>query len=113
MAKVTVYHNPRCSKSRQALEVLDESLHDVEMINYLEEGVSEEVLRMGLEQLGFEKFIRSGEEAFKKHVEGQGLNENQLLEILKEHPILMQRPLLVKEDKCILGRDATSLKAFV
>ena len=111
---IKIYHNPRCSKSRKALEVLDESMHDIEVINYLQEGVSDEVLRMGIEQLGFEKFIRTGEEAYKAHIKGQELDDTQLVKVLKDHPILMQRPLLVKEDgTCMLGRDTAEVEELV
>lgn len=107
MSELTIYHNPRCSKSRQTLELLREQGADFEAIRYLDTPPDPATLRELLGKLGIpaRELLRSGEKEYKELGLGDpGLDEDQLLEAMSQHPRLIQRPIVVRGDKAVLGR---------
>jgi len=104
--QITLYHNPRCSKSREALALLRE--HDVEprIVEYLETPPSAEELARIVAQLGIEPaaLVRTGEELFKQRYRNQTLNAAQWLHVLAEHPVLIERPIAVRGNRAVIGR---------
>ena len=106
--KATIYHNEKCTKSNAALSLLLEQGVDVSIVNYLETPLSLEWLKTLLGQLGIEAkgLIRFGEPIAKEL--GIGLDdnrdENQWLAFMIEHPILIERPIVVINDKAIIAR---------
>ena len=101
-----IYHNPRCAKSRQTLNIIKESGHEVEIINYLNTPLTEDELHEIYDKLNLpiEYLIRTGEEIYKTEYKGKELSDDEWLKALAEHPKMMERPIVVDETKAILGR---------
>lgn len=106
-ANVTIYHNPRCSKSRQTLQLLREQGVEPEIIEYLKTPPDEATLTRILEQLGLSahELTRTGESLYKE----LGLDQNppsdaQMLRVLVENPKLIERPIVVTPQAAAIGR---------
>ncbi|TWT68757.1 arsenate reductase (glutaredoxin) [Crateriforma conspicua] len=102
-----IYHNPRCTKSREALKLLQSRGLDVRVIKYLEEPPSEKQLRQIVKLLGIrpELLVRKGEKLFKElGLADQTLTDKQWIAILAEHPRLIERPIVVHDGKAAIGR---------
>ena len=101
-----IYHNPRCSKSRQTLALINEKGADVEVIEYLNTIPTENELKKILSQLGIpaEKLIRKGEAAYKENFKGKNLSENEWIKAMIAYPKLIERPIVIKGSKAVLGR---------
>ena len=108
------YHNPRCSKSRQALALLQENNSNIEIKLYLQDGLdADEVVELS-KKLGMHpsEFVRKGEQAYKD----LGTDEFSIEEwsaIIEEHPILLERPILVVGDRAIIGRPPENILPFI
>jgi len=104
--RLTIYHNPRCSKSRQALALLTERGIEPEVIEYLKTPLTEAELRALLRKLGLKpaETLRTGEDVYKEKYKGRTLTDEQCLKALVENPILMERPILVKGQRAVVGR---------
>ena len=103
----TIYHNPRCSKSRQTLQLLEERGVKPEIVLYLEDTPDAGTLKGLLAKLNMtaRELIRSGEDAYKENnLADQSLSEDQLIAAMVEHPKLVQRPIVVNGDKAAMGR---------
>lgn len=105
---VTIYHNSRCSKSRATLQLLIEQGHDPLIIDYLCQPPDEAALRQLLQMLGFDcprQLIRKNENIYQTlQLDNPQLTEQQLLRAMVNHPILIERPVVVSGNKAILGR---------
>ncbi len=104
---VSIYHNPRCSKSRQTLALLEEKGITPEVVLYLENTPKAEELEDILEKLGISarELLRSGEDAYKElNLKDKSLDDAALIEAMTNHPKLIQRPIVVNGDKAALGR---------
>lgn len=107
MTDVTLYHNPRCSKSRQALELLRERDIDPEIVEYLQAPLSGGELADLLRKLDMsaKDLLRRGEDEFEQLDLASKLgDEAALIGAMARHPILMERPILVRGDQARLGR---------
>jgi arsenate reductase len=104
--KTTIYHNPRCSKSRQTLALLQENKHDVKIIEYLTEIPTKDELTSLIKMLGIkpEQLVRKGEAVFKESFKGKTLSNEEWVEAMIQHPKLIERPIVVKNGKAVLGR---------
>ena len=103
----TIYHNPRCSKSRQTLQLLEERGVEPEIVLYLEDTPDADTLKGLLAKLNMtaRELIRSGEDAYKENnLADQSLSEDQLIAAMVQHPKLVQRPIVVNGDKAAMGR---------
>ena len=103
---VTIYHNPRCSKSRKTLALLQENGIEPTVVEYLKNPPDKRELEMITRKLGVqpEQIVRRGEESFKQNFKGKTLDDDQWLEALAQHPILIERPIVVKGDRAVIGR---------
>lgn len=103
---VTIYHNPRCSKSRATLALLEERGVQPTVIEYLKTPPSAPELKAILGRLGMKpaELLRKGEDAWKAHVAGRNLGDAQLIALMVEHPVLIERPIVVSGDRAVLGR---------
>lgn len=107
MSEFTIYHNPRCSKSRQTLALLEENGVNPSIELYLESPPSASALKGLLKKLGISArdLLRKGEQAYKDNqLSDQSLSDKVLIEAMIEHPKLIERPIVVKGDKAVLGR---------
>lgn len=102
----TIYHNPRCSKSRQALALLEEKNEPIEIVKYLETPLDKEKLSEIIALLNISPIdlIRKNEAIWKENYKGKKLNDNELIIIMSENPKLIERPIVVKNGKAIIGR---------
>jgi arsenate reductase len=103
---IRIYHNPRCSKSRAACSLIEEKGAVAEVIEYLKTPPSEDELRALLKMLGMKAFdiVRRGEAVFKEHYAGRTLTDEQWLDALVAHPILIERPIVVRGRRAVLAR---------
>lgn len=108
---ITIYHNPRCSKSREGLELLKESGEEYKVREYLKEPVTEEELANLLEQLGMApiELVRTEEKIWKENYKEIDLSDDELIRVMTEHPKLIQRPIVVKDHKAVVGRPASKI----
>ncbi len=107
MTDLTLYHNPRCSKSRGALQLLEERGLAPTIVRYLETPPSAAQLQELLGKLGLSarQLLRSGEDEYQTlNLADPGLSEAQLIEAMVEHPKLIERPILIVGDKAVIGR---------
>lgn len=107
MTELTLYHNPRCSKSRSALELLEARGLTLAIVRYLETPPTAAQLRALLDKLGLSarQLLRTGEDEYKSlALANSELSEAELIEAMVEHPRLIERPILVAGDKAIVGR---------
>ncbi len=95
-----LYHNPRCSKSRQAVKLLTDKGVSFQELRYLEEGIMEEDLPILASLVGI---VRKQEKAFKE-LDFAVDSVNEVIEALRSKPKLLERPVLVKDGKAIIGR---------
>lgn len=111
-----LYHNPRCSKSRQALQLLEERGIAFQIRPYLEAPLNREELTSLLLQLGKtpRELLRSGEDIYKElDLANPALTEAQLLTALVEHPRLIERPILSNGQRAVIGRPPENLLALL
>jgi arsenate reductase len=103
---ITIYHNPRCGKSRSALALLEEKGLQPHIIEYLKTPPAKEELRAILRKLGMkpEQIVRKGEDVYKQKFAGKALTDEQWLDALVKNPILIERPIVVKGDRAVIGR---------
>jgi len=107
MSQVTIYHNPRCSKSRQTLGLLEEQNIKPEIVLYLETPPSTDELAELLNKLGLSAraLMRKSEEAYKENnLSNAELGEAELIQAMHDFPKLIERPIVVANDKAALGR---------
>jgi arsenate reductase len=104
---VTLYHNPRCSKSREALNLLREQGQEPEVILYLETPPTATSLKALLAKLGIgaRDLLRKGEDAYKElNLADEKLSDAALIKAMVENPKLIERPIAVNGDKAVIGR---------
>ena len=104
---VKIYHNPRCSKSRQTLALLQEQGIEPQVIEYLTQPPSKSQLKKILSLLGLQPrdLMRKKEpEYLDNHLDDPGLTKVQLIEAMVKHPKLIERPIVIHGDKAALGR---------
>lgn len=101
-----IYHNPRCSKSRQTLQILRDNGIEPHIIEYLKESPTTEELSEVLSALNMkaEEIIRKGEVIFKENFKGKEFSNEEWIQILVENPKLIERPIVIKNKKAVLGR---------
>lgn len=107
MTDLTLYHNPRCSKSRGALELLEARGLQPKVVRYLETPPTAAELEELLGKLGLSarQLLRTGEEEYKTlNLANPALGEAQLIEAMATHPRLIERPILVAGDRAVIGR---------
>jgi arsenate reductase len=106
MTKVTIWHNPRCSKSRNAAALLEEKGIDAEVVKYLETPPTKEELQEMLKMLGISarELMRTKEDIYKELGLKEVEDEEKLIEAMVANPKLIERPIVIKEGKAVIGR---------
>lgn len=110
-----IYHNPRCTKSRQTLELIRTAGIEPEIIEYLNDVPSEAELKELVEMLGIKPFdlLRRGEADFKDHFKGKDLSDDEWIAAMVKYPKLIERPIVVKQKKAVLGRPPENVKTLL
>lgn len=109
---IRVYHNPRCSKSREAVRLLEEACAAYEVVEYLKETPSSAFFEAVVQSLG-DDALRKGEDAYKLHIKGQNLLPPAIGRIMAQHPILLERPLLEKDGQFLVARPPEKVREFL
>jgi len=107
MSNFIIYHNPRCSKSRQTLDLLNEKGCEPKIFLYLEEELTFQDLKGVLQKLNIEPrdLLRKGEEEYKKNnLSNYKFNNEDLINFMIKYPKLIERPIVIKENKAVIGR---------
>lgn len=101
-----ILHNNRCSKSRTALKLLEGKGKSPEIIRYLETPLNKPAIKDLLNKLNVpaSDIIRKGEAAYKENYKGQELSEDEWIEAMVKYPKLIERPIVIKGDKAVVGR---------
>ena len=109
---IQIYHNTRCSTSRQGLEFVKDSGKDFEVIEYMKNPLKKEELKKIIQKLKISPvdLIRKKESIWKEHYEGKDLSDDKLIDLMVEFPNLMERPIVVNGNKAIIGRPPALIK---
>lgn len=110
-----IYHNPRCSKSRQTLQIIQDANADVDIIEYLNSIPTEQELTDVLKKLGMkaEDIIRKGEADYKENFKGKTLTEKEWIKAMIKYPKLIERPIVIKGNKAVIGRPPENVKELL
>lgn len=110
-----ILHNPRCQKSRQTLQLIEESGEMVTVVEYLKTVPTKDELKGIINMLGIEPLdlVRKGEAAYKDEFKGKDLNNDQWIEAMVQNPKLIERPIVIKGDKAIIGRPPEKVKELL
>lgn len=103
---ITIYHNPRCSKSRQCLAILEEHKEKIEVVKYLDASLTKEKLFeiINLLKIAPIDLVRKNETIWKENYKNKELSDQEVVSIMIEHPKLIERPIVIKNNKAIIGR---------
>ena len=107
-----IYHNSRCSKSRQALGLLRDNAIEPTIVEYLKEPLSKPQLKELLKKLGLEprELLRKSEKEFKAlQLSNKSLSDDVVLDYMIKHPTLIERPIIVRGDDAVIGRPADNI----
>ena len=116
MTDITFYHNPRCSKSRETLALIDNEKNTIEIIKYLENPPSIETIQQLIAQLGFDsarQLMRTKEALYKELNLASENEESTLVMALQANPKLIERPIVVANGKAAIGRPPESVLAIL
>ena len=111
-----IYHNPRCSKSRQTLALIENAGAEVETVLYLQDPLGEADIKDLIEKLGFSsarELIRKGEAIYKELKLKDEDDEAALIAAMAAHPKLIERPIVVKGHQAVLGRPPENARKFL
>ncbi|SMF03181.1 arsenate reductase [Alteromonadaceae bacterium Bs31] len=111
-----IYHNPRCSKSRQTLAIIEDAGITPEIIHYLDTPPTEQELKSLLNKLAISAraLLRKGEDAYKENqLSNPELSDEHLIAAMLKFPKLIERPIVVKGGKAVLGRPPENVKALL
>lgn len=103
---IQIWHNPRCSKSRASMEVVENSKQDFNIKKYLDEDISCDEIKDILVKLNMSarELMRTGEDIYKELDVKNIYDEDELIEIMSKNPKLIERPIIIKGDKAVIGR---------
>ena len=106
MKKIQILYNPRCSKCREALSLLEGESCEIEVVEYLKEKITKKELKNILSKLGLKAFdiVRKKEPLYEKKFKNKTFTNEEWIQLLLENPILIERPIVIDGYKAIIGR---------
>ena len=112
---LTIYHNPRCSKSRGCNVMLEDLGKDVKVINYTKELFTEITLKKVINLLNIKpiELVRKNEQEWKEHYKGKELSDTEVIKAMVKYPKLIQRPIVVNDNKAAIGRPLEAVQAIL
>ena len=112
---IQIYHNPRCGKSRNCLAFIEQSNQEFEIIPYLTETPNVEELKKLLKQLNLEpiQLVRTKEKIWIENYKEKTLTNDEIIQAMTDNPILIERPIVIKDGKAIIGRDLDKVASFL
>ena len=110
-----IYHNPRCRKSRETLAIINDSGANVKIIEYLKDTPSANDLSVILSKLNLkpEQVLRKSEKLFKEEYKDKKLSDQAWINAMVENPVLIERPIVVKGNKAIIGRPPEKVNSLL
>jgi len=112
---ITIYHNPKCSKSREGLSVLEKSGKTFQKILYLEEKLTEKELTDIVKKLNILPIdlVRKKESVWKENYSNKKFSDQQIIKIMVENPKLIERPIVVNNDIAVIGRSTSKINEII
>jgi len=112
---IRIYHNPRCRKSRETLEIIRSRGYEPEIIEYLKNPPTVNELKNLLDKMNMkpEEILRKGEDLFKSKFRGKKLTDEEWLKVLVNYPKLIERPIVVSGDQVVLGRPPEKVREIL
>ncbi|MBR8537030.1 arsenate reductase (glutaredoxin) [Carboxylicivirga sediminis] len=112
---ITILHNPRCSKSRAGVALLEEKGVEFEILKYLDDPLTPDELESIIEKLGISAhdLIRKNEEVYKNEFADKELTDEEWVLAMLEHPRLIERPIVVNGDKAVIGRPTEVIETIL
>ena len=106
-----IYHNPKCSKSRQTLEIIRSNTSEFEIIEYLKNPLTEKEITVLLSQLNIKPLalVRTQEIIWRENYKGKELTDIEIINAMFENPKLIERPIVVKNNKAVIGRPSENV----
>ena len=116
MSVYKIFHNPRCSKSRQTLRILQDNNCEIEIINYLEKDLDVSLIKDILKKLSLKPrdILRTSEQDYKdNNLKEDNLSDDVLIDYMIKYPILIERPIVIKGHKAVLGRPPENILELI
>ncbi|MFA5428044.1 MAG: arsenate reductase (glutaredoxin) [Sulfurimonas sp.] len=115
MSEITIWHNPKCSKSSEAMEILKSGGYETSVVKYLVDSPTEMQIREVLKMLGVSarELMRTKEELYTELNLADELDEDKLILAMVKHPKLIERPVIIKGDRAIIGRPSEKIIKFL
>ena len=112
---IEIYHNPRCRKSREGLAILEKSGKEFKIIKYLDNVPSEASLAKIILLLGITpiQLIRKTEQIWKDNYKGKDLSDAEIIKVMLENPKLIERPIVINNNKAVIGRPSENIIAII
>ena len=115
MKAFTIFHNPKCTKSRGTLALLQERGVELRVVEYLKTPPTAAELKSIVAKLGItaEQLVRKGEDVYKANYVGKTLTDAQWIDAMVKHPILIERPIVVSGDRAVIGRPPENVEPLL
>lgn len=115
MVDITILHNPKCGKSRATLALIEAHGLAPRIVEYLKAPPTRAELKAILEKLGMkpEQLLRKGEAIYKSEYAGKTMTDSQWIDAMVKHPILIERPIVIRGDRAVLGRPPENVDALL
>ncbi len=112
---IKIYHNPRCSKSRQGLEILENSGKEFEIIKYLENIPTYSELSSIIDKLQIKPIdlVRKNETIWKENYKGKELSDKEIISAMIQEPKLIERPIVINGNKAVIGRPLENISTII
>ncbi len=112
---ITIYHNPRCSKSREGLTYLEDKGVQYKITKYLDEPLTKEELTDILKKLDYKplELVRTKEEIWKELTKDKNLNDAEIIEAMVKYPRLIERPIIINGDKAVVARPTEKIDEII
>ena len=112
---IQIYHNPRCTKSRQALALLETAKVKFEVVKYLDTVPTKEELTSIIKKLQLTplELVRKNEAIWKENFKGKRLSDSEIIDAMLQHPKLIERPIVINNNKAVIGRPTDSIKTIL
>ena len=112
---IKIYHNPRCAKSREGLEILKNSGKDFTIVKYVDDLLSEEELRDILQKLNLTpiELVRKNEKIWKENFKGKLLSDTEIIQAMVKNPKLIERPIVISKNKAVIGRPSEKIAEII
>jgi len=112
---IKIYYNPRCTKSRQGLAILENTGKDFEVVKYLETIPSEKELKEIIQLLNIAPIdlVRKNEKIWKENYKGKELSDKEIILAMLQNPKLIERPIVINKNKAVIGRPSENILTII